>query len=79
MIRIQVDLDGKGKPLVRLYLDGEFQTVFGGDGSKEYYTVEDCIQRARDIRKVVPTNHLEITSEALQKLEILSFPPIKVV
>lgn len=67
MIKLKIDLDGKGKPMVVLFLDGEFQTIYGGDGHKEYRSVEDCVERAKEIQKLLPFQQIEITKEAVEK------------
>lgn len=65
MIKIKIELNSEKKPIVILWLDGEFQTIVEGR------TVEDCIERARAIRTLIPYQELEISKEAVLKLEEL--------
>lgn len=69
MIKAKIDLNGNRKPILILWLDGEFQTIYG-DG-KEYCSVEECLERAKEIQKLVPFKEIEITKEALAKLSCL--------
>lgn len=65
MIKIKILLNSDCKPIVVLYIDGEFQTVYGE--GKSYRSVEQCIEKVRDICSVIPCQHIEITKEALEK------------
>lgn len=69
MIKAKIDLNGNSKPILILWLDGEFQTIYG-DG-KEYCSVEDCLERAKEIQWLVPLE-IEVTREALAKLSCLN-------
>ncbi|MBP5423059.1 MAG: hypothetical protein J6Y78_11515 [Paludibacteraceae bacterium] len=69
MIRLKVDIDSQDRPILILYLDGEFQTIYGN--GNECPSVESCIERAREIRKVIPFQQLDITEKALSRLTVL--------
>lgn len=68
MIKAKISLNGNSKPILILWLDGEFQTIYGA--REEHCTVEGCLKRAKEIQRLVPLE-IEVTREALAKLSCL--------